>query len=995
VAVLTRVSSPTLIGRGEELTELRRVLEHVLAGGSACVVVAGEAGLGKTRLVRDLLPGAEDVEVLVGGCAEVGADVLPYAPFVDVLSDLAQRQGPAEIRAMGGPTGDELARLLPHGDETGALDGAPAGVGRLYAALRALVSGLAARRPLVLVVEDLHWSDRATRDLLGLLAHRLPPRTLLLMTARTDEAADQRPVLLFLAQLAAAGAHRIELRPFTRDEQALQLSGIVGIPPTRARLDAVYSRAEGNPFFAEELVALGSADAVPVTVRDLLEARIAALPDRTRRVVRTAAAAGRRVEHRLLLRAVDLDEQDLEEALGPAVDAHVLVPDGDGYVFRHALLHETVAAGLLPGERARLHRRLAEALTHDPSLAAGRHGLERRIAHHWLAAGDAAEGRTASYRAARAAVRTLAFDEALRHYERVVELTHESDDLPVPRYRLLWDAAEAAHRAGAADRAAVLVQQAIACVDPAERHHQAYLHERLSRYLWMAADGEGAVEASRRSVELVPTDPVSSWEAAVVSGHAQLLMLTGRFDEARTEAERALALAAQVPEARATEGHARNNLGVALAHLGDVNRGIAELRTAASIAREQFDDVDDIARAVVNLHSVLFDAGRFPEALEVALDGIATVDQLGLQRRKGVWCRCDAVDALLVLGRTDEADHLLREAALLHPEGIDAVRVHGLRGTLALRRGRLDEARRQLDLARRLGRRVVAGHLVLPISRALLETLRWQGDWPAAVELAREICDRHWSEGDAAFLVPVLAGAAGAAADGAVAARAERRTAEERRLASLTEEFAGRALVATSRPEFLLPPARAALAVARAELSRTSREGAAPAWADAAEAWRALGDGYQAGVALLRQAECQLADRRRAAATDTLRAARAAAIAARAHHLLRAVDATAARARLPLEDTPPDRAGRFHLSARERDVLALVARGRTDRQIGAELFISHRTVERHVSNILAKLDAHTRAEITAVAHRQGLVVPEPRQPRPDRPAPRSRSAGRG
>ena len=274
------------------------------------------------------------------------------------------------------------------------------------------------------------------------------------------------------------------------------------------------------------------------------------------------------------------------------------------------------------------------------------------------------------------------------------------------------------------------MQQAIACVDPAHRHHQAYLHERLGRYLWMAGEGERAREAYRRAVELVPTDPVSSWQAAVVSGHAQLLMLTGRFDEARTEAERAIALAAQVPDGRPTEGHARNDLGVALAHLGEVDRGIAELHAAAAIAREQFDDVDDVARAVVNLNSVLFDAGRFPEALAVALDGIATIDQLGLQRRKGVWCRCDAADTLLVLGRTDEAEVLLREAALLNPEGIDAVRVHGMRGALALRRGRLEEARRQLELARRLGRSVVDGHLILPIHQAL------RRDTPLARRLA-------------------------------------------------------------------------------------------------------------------------------------------------------------------------------------------------------------------------------------------------------------------
>jgi DNA-binding CsgD family transcriptional regulator/tetratricopeptide (TPR) repeat protein len=349
------------------------------------------------------------------------------------------------------------------------------------------------------------------------------------------------------------------------------------------------------------------------------------------------------------------------------------------------------------------------------------------------------------------------------------------------------------------------------------------------------------------------------------------------------------------------------------------------------------------------------------------------VEKLRLQRRTGIWCRCDAVDSLMVLGRADEADALLREAFVLHPEGVDAVRAHAMRGGLALRRGRLDEARGELTQARRLGRQVVDAHLILPVHRALIETLRWQGRWPEAVELAEEVCRRPWTDGDAAYLVPVLAAAAGAAADGSVAAHRARRTAEERRCVALTRELLTRAQSATSRPDFLLPPSRAALTVARAELARACGQDGAQAWAEAAAAWQELGDSYQAGCALLRKAECQLADRRRAAATDTLRGAHRAAISARAQHLLRAVEATATRARLPLEHRAPGPAAPFPLSARESDVLTLVALGRTDRQIGAELFISHRTVERHVSNILAKLDARTRAEVAAIAHRDGLV----------------------
>jgi DNA-binding CsgD family transcriptional regulator/tetratricopeptide (TPR) repeat protein len=971
VAVATRVSSPVLVGRAEELRALRGVLGTVVAGGAACAVVAGEAGVGKTRLVHELAAGADDLELLVGACVEVGHDVLPYAPFVAVLRQLVARRGEQAVRELGGPTGHELARLLPGLDPSAAGGFTRASAGRLYAALYALVSGLAAARPLVLVVEDVHWADSATRDILGLFARGLPPRTLLVLTARTDEAAG--PVPRFLAALAAAGAARIELDRLSRDEQALQLSGILGVPPSRARIDGVFARAEGNPFFAEELVALGGADVLPVTVRDLLTARLDALPAGTRRVVRAAAAAGRRVEHALLARVVHGTGPALDELLRPAVERHVLVPDGAGYLFRHALLHETVAATLLPGELARLHRALAEALVADPGLAGEPHGLAGRVAHHWLAAGDLARGRRASYDAAREAERTLAFVEALTHYERVLSLPDDGAPLPVPRYRLLWDAAETAHLAGEGARAAELVEQAIACVDPDQPHHGAYLHERLGRYSWMAADGERAMASYRRAVELVPVEPVTSWRAAVTSGYAQVLMLTGRFELSRRYAEEAIELARQVPGGRSTEGHARNNLGCSLAHLGQVERGIAELRAALRIAEEEFTDVDDIARALVNLQSVLFDAGRYTEGLEVASRAVEVVEHLGLQRRKGTWCRCDAADCLIALGRLEEAQAVLDEADSLQPGGIDALRVAGMRGLLALRRGRLGEARAILQRVRTDGRRMHDGHLMIPFHRALVATLRDLGRTEEALALAEEVLRQPWGEGDITYLAHLYATAAGAAADAALAARAGRRPAEALRWAAAAAGLVERAEAATTRPEHLLLPAATALDTARAERSRAGGAPDAGAWAAVARCWADLGDRHQAAAALLRQAEAELAGRRRAAAARTLAEVHRAADAVDAAHLHAAATALAERAGLPSDRTAPTAAAAFGLSARERDVLALVAQGRTDRQIGARLFISHRTVERHVSNILAKLDARTRAEVAAIAHRDGLV----------------------
>ena len=188
-------------------------------------------------------------------------------------------------------------------------------------------------------------------------------------------------------------------------------------------LDEIYARAEGNPFFAEELLALGADDQLPSTVRDLLLARLESLPPATRQVLRTACLVGREVPSRLLEAVVDVRDERLEAALREAVEAHVLQPDGDALVFRHALLQEAIAASLLPGEAARTHRRLAETLTESPDLAGRRYGgVAGRLARHWDAAGEPGQALVASVAAGREASNALAFAESLAHYQRALEL---------------------------------------------------------------------------------------------------------------------------------------------------------------------------------------------------------------------------------------------------------------------------------------------------------------------------------------------------------------------------------------------------------------------------------------------------------------------------------------------------------------------------------------------------------------------------------------------
>jgi predicted ATPase len=389
-----RVASPTFVGRVEELELLEAASRRAADADPAVVLLGGEAGVGKTRLIAELTSRcATGTRVLVGGCVPVGDGALPYAPIVEALRALIVDLGVSAVRELVGPSWPELARLLPalgEPDHTVLPD--QTAQARLFELLLGLLGRLGEQTPLVLVVEDVHWADRSTRDLLAFLARNLRrERVLLLVTYRNDERARQQ-LGPFLAELDRAGrVERIELTRLDQIQTRAQLVGILGTAPAAALVDAVFARSEGNPFFTEELLAAlraGSGE-LPATVRDPLQGRIEALSESAQQVLRLAAAAGRQVPHPLLVAVAGLDEGPLNGALREAVAHQLLVMVEDGYQFRHALLREVVDAGLLPGERARLHAAYAHALTEWPELSAGSPAVAAaELAIHWDAAGE-------------------------------------------------------------------------------------------------------------------------------------------------------------------------------------------------------------------------------------------------------------------------------------------------------------------------------------------------------------------------------------------------------------------------------------------------------------------------------------------------------------------------------------------------------------------------------------------------------------------------------
>jgi predicted ATPase len=389
-----QLTAGRFVGRTQELAWLRELLARAADGQAPVAVIGGEAGIGKTRLVDQLATTASEqgVRVLRGGCVPLGEEGVPFAPVTEALRSLAGALDAAELEAVAGPARTELSQLLPDlawTVEPVAANARIAGAsqGRLFELLLGVVERLAQRAPLLWVMEDLHWADRSTRDLLAFLAASLRSgRVLLVLTFRSDELHRLHPLRGLLGELARnRRVQRLELARFTRAELAEQLAGLIGDDPPPQMVDDIYARSAGNPFFAEELLLVGdSPGALPPNLQEVLLTRVVRLGPSTQQLLRVAAAAGPGVTQPMLAAVAGMDEAALLDGLREAVDQQLLLPEpgGAGYVFRHALVAEAVYGELLPGERVRLHVALAGAL--EAGLGEGDAPATRavRLAHH-------------------------------------------------------------------------------------------------------------------------------------------------------------------------------------------------------------------------------------------------------------------------------------------------------------------------------------------------------------------------------------------------------------------------------------------------------------------------------------------------------------------------------------------------------------------------------------------------------------------------------------
>jgi DNA-binding CsgD family transcriptional regulator/tetratricopeptide (TPR) repeat protein len=998
--VARRVTSPEFVGREPELAALVDALDRAAASAFAGVFLGGESGVGKSRLLAELVrvAGARDARVLTGGCVTLAEGELPYAPVRSALRALARELEGEHLEELLSGAREELARLVPElatpgfENRTDASGGEPLAQARLFELLSALLARLSEERPLLLAVEDVHWADRSTLDFLAfVLSSARRERLLLVCTYRTDALHRGHPLRAFLARHARPpSVERIDLEPFTPREVEAQLRGILDTTPDAALVERVHRRTEGNAFFTEELLAAaGDATELPANLRDVLMLRTEALSEPAQAVLRVAAAHGRVVTHRLLAAACDLSEPELSLALREAAGDQVLVPwDDESWAFRHALLHETLEADLIPGERARLHLALAQALESDPGLASADSRVAAELYAHWVGAGRLPEALSAAVRAGHEAQDVYAFAEASHHFERALDLWDRVEDAEdragTDRPELYVRAAKAAHLSGEPARAVALARAAIELVDSAaDPARAAILRERLGSYLWVNGDVEDALRSYLEAVELMPREPPTPQLARILGAQGQILMLRGKVQESRACCEEAIEIARSIG-ARAAECHALNTLGVDIATLGDRRRGIAYLLEAKAAA-EDLEWIEGIGRAYVNLTEMLDWDARLNESVELTLEGAETMRRLGASRSV-IFLGNEATHRLLRLGRLPQAVEALATVREAGPSGFAEAILYAGEAELACIRGDADGAREAARRAR-LGLGGMRDAMYFgPTAAIEVGTHLAAGQPEMAAAAFEQALAELAGEMYVFFIARLYARGVRAYADLAELARARGNgVAEIEAAATAATQRFDAMLELDHFPEGDPPPSSLAhRAVIEAELSRLRSSSDADLWRRAAASWAGLNEPLELAYAQWRCAEALLlAGEARSDATDLLVAVAAAADQLGATDLLGKAQSLARRARIPLDDSPaadglskrPEQ--RFGLTGRELEVLALVAEGLTNREIGERLFMSEKTASVHVSRILAKLDVRGRVEAATMAQRAGLV-PLPR-----------------
>lgn len=939
-----------LVGRDDDLAAIRAAFARAREGVPGTVLVCGEAGIGKSRLIREFCGDvASRADVHTGWCLDLGAARTPYGPLIAVLRSLVGMLGAREALAAVGAGADALRMLMPELADA-PVDRASTSPDALRDAIATLVEAATERAPQILVIEDLHWADASTLLILSFLVRTLERgRILLLLTYRTEDVRRGDPVSRFIADLTRARrVERLTLQRLDVDATRALSEQIRGLPVTDEQLEGLDSRAEGVPFFIEELASCLS-KSLPDGLRDVLLARFDALDDDAKHVVRVASASvDGMLPHGLLAHLVGLDDAAFDRAIRAGIDGGILSVRRDGYRFRHALLREAVYDDLLPGERSRLHWNYAQALEDRVGACSGEPAT---MAFHWQRANDPRKALRAAVTAMFQAKGSYAFASAARFGDLALELWEQVQEpaaaAGIDRITLLQRLGSILRNAGEAERSLTIVEVALSEIDDADIDPEMHVRLMRDRAQYLANLGrDGALEQYLAALDFLDRHGFTEGHlrANVLNGIASRHMLAGFPTESVSAADAAERAAAA--EGDDTERSIAFNLrACSLMLLGAFESAQDAFRMAASLAGSDRSGV----QYRLNYSDSLTLRGRYEEAVRVAEEGRQRAQQLGVQRSTGSVMTQNMIEPLLALGEIERADQLLdtvpRGRTGLHRSALylssSRVRALSWRGSVEEAEQVRREWRPSLLATAKVERQVWYYLVEMDVAIAVAH-----GDWSEALDAVRRmaldagpaISNQRRLLLEGGWLV-AEARAAGFDADAAASAIRSAWRAQPDALRDADWEFILDALLRPSREGL----ERAAEMASAPDIPAVMRA------AVRCELVRVLvGAGERAAAAgVLVEAEQIATDLR----NDRLQKVAAALGAATGLHAIEAG-----------EDS--------ELTAREAQVLELVAEGLSNRQIGERLFISAKTVSVHVSAILRKLGVATRTEAALVMARR-------------------------
>lgn len=977
--------SRTMVGRDAELTQIASSLGVRAATAGApraqhgIVLLSGDAGVGKTRLLMELrdLALAEEWQVVAGHCLDFGDSALPYLPFSEVLGRLATDL-PDVVDAVAA-VHPVLARLQPgrrvlsategHGssDDAHSLDRSD-----LFGAVHALLEAAADKCPVLLVIEDMHWADQSTRDLLGFLFSRpFDGSVAVVASYRSDDLHRRHPLRRQVAEWSRLrGVDRIALAPLPDDAVRALITELVPSGLSEKELADIVARAEGNAFFVEELTSAAATPGswVPADLADVLLVRLDRLDDNARQVVRTASASGRKVAHDLLEATSGLDATALEEGLRKAVEMNVLVSEGGRYAFRHALLGEAVYDDLLPGERVRLHRQYAVALSEGSTR-----GTAAELARHARLANDLDTALSASIRAGKEASTVGGPDEAAYHFQQALELLADpqrcaATDVDVSK--LVVATADALTASGDPERAIAVIQEQLDRLpDDASDVWRARMLSAQANALYITETEGDPIVLSAQALALAP-EGESPLRARVLANHARILAALGRYDEAQTAGMDALALAERL-DLNELASDAITTLG-GLKKAGP-KEGLRAALEEAVVRAERAGAIHAELRGRFFLGRSFEDWAEFDQAVAWFGSAIERAEAAGIPWAPyGFESRWQLAMVHLYRGDWDEVLRLT-DVADATPPPIPRAMLTPLRLHVEQARGA------DVEASAKALRKFWTREGAIAIHAAELEMIAaGRRDDPAGVLAvygdAVTVLTRIWHPWFSARirLAAVAIGAIAASLPRLSAAeRAEQGVAVDRLFAdghNVLDRYAdpsghwgpeGRAWVKRLDAETLRARWLAGVDV-------PTQEVLVETWREAETLFEDFGHVHElaavrAGLAGILRAGGDLA-----AARGVGDLARTTAHALGAQPLL---DQLRALGSAPQRGDATSHA----LTAREREILALVADGRSNGEIGKQLFISAKTVSVHVSNILGKLGAAGRTEAAAIARRRGLL----------------------